>query len=62
MPEGTRNHTGFYRWLTRFSFLLLLTGFVFLILTLASLISRLQNLAPVELRLLLEIIKNRFFR
>jgi hypothetical protein len=52
----------YYRWLLRVCFALLSAGVLFLLLTLVSMLGRLENMAPAELQLLLEIVKNRFFR
>ena len=52
----------FYRVFARISLVLTCGGFVFLFFTLLTVVSRLEAMAPAELRFLLEIVKNRFFR
>jgi hypothetical protein len=52
----------FYRWFGRLTLVLTCGGFVFLFFTLLTVVSRLEAMAPAELRFLLEIVKNRFLR
>jgi len=51
-----------YRIIARFSMIGAFAVFVFLFFTLLTFVGRLEALAPAELRLLLEVVKNRFFR
>ena len=51
-----------YKFFFRFSVAGLLLGIGFLSFALLTVVSRLENLAPAELQLLLEILKNRFSR
>jgi hypothetical protein len=51
-----------YRFIVRFSMIGAFAIFIFLCLTLLTFVGRLESLAPAELRLLLEVVKNRFFR
>jgi len=63
MPErDPQTFEKFYRWLLRFCFALLGLGLIFLLSVLVNMLGRLESMAPAEMRLLLEIIKNRFFR
>lgn len=60
MPEQKRS--AFYTILVRCSMVGAFATFVFLCFALLAFIGRLEALAPAELRLLLEVVKNRFFR
>lgn len=51
-----------YRWVTRFSYVGMIFGIGFLTLGLFQIISHIESLAPAELRLLLQVLKNRFFQ
>jgi hypothetical protein len=62
MEKGSSPAAKFHRWLMRFCFALLGLGMLFLLMTLINMLGKLESLAPAEMRLLLEIIKNRFFR
>lgn len=62
MPEEQKNFERIYQWLLRFSFLGLVTATIAVIYTTLRLLTRLENLAPAEMRLLLDLLKNRFFQ
>ena len=51
-----------YQLIVRFSMIGAFAVFIFLFFTLLTFVGRLEALAPAELRLLLEVVKNRFFR
>jgi hypothetical protein len=51
-----------YKVFFRFSVAGLLLGIGFLSFALLAVVSRLESLAPAELQLLFEILKNRFYR
>lgn len=60
--EDTSRFETIYRWVTRFSYVGMIFGIAFLTLGFFQIISHLESLAPAELRLLLQVLKNRFFQ
>lgn len=63
MPQETLSPLArFLRLASRVLVTAALAALALLVFTLPTLLTRLEGLAPAELRLLLEIVKNRFFR
>lgn len=64
MPEENDQRTfeRLYQLVLRFSFLGLVTGIILVIYVTLRLLTRLESLAPAEMRLLLDLLKNRFFQ
>ena len=62
MPEENQTIERIYQLMVRFSFLGLVLGIVLVIYITLKLFTRLENLAPAEMRLLLDLLKNRFSR
>jgi hypothetical protein len=63
MPTENQNRfETIYRWVARFSYLGLIFGLAFLILGLFQIAGHLESIAPAELKLLLQVFRNRFFQ
>lgn len=61
-PEDSSRFETIYRWVARFSYVGMIVGIAFLTFGFLQIISHLESLAPAELRLLLQVLKNRFFQ
>ncbi|HSP06930.1 MAG TPA: hypothetical protein VLR94_07115 [Acidobacteriota bacterium] len=62
MAEDNQNVERLYSLMVRFWFLGLIFGIIVVIFITLKMLTRLENLAPAEMRLLLDLLKNRFFQ
>jgi hypothetical protein len=62
MSNDQGNFDRFYSVLLRFSFLGIVCGALVVIYVFLNIVGRIETLAPAELRLLLDLLKNRFFQ
>ncbi len=62
MSESESRFNRIYRWVTTFSYLGLICGLAFIVVALLEVAGHLEDMAPAELRLLLQVLKNRFFQ
>lgn len=62
MSESESRFNQIYRWLTTLSYLGLIFALAFIVVAILKIVGHLEELAPAELRLLLQVLKNRFFQ
>jgi hypothetical protein len=62
MAETKRTGINVSRFVSSFSLIGMVLAIAFLSIIILSLASRIENLAPAEFRMLLDVLKNRFIR
>ncbi len=62
MPQEERTIVKFSRFLSSFSVIGMFLAIAFLSMIILGLASHLENLAPAEFRMILDVLKNRFIR
>lgn len=62
MAEQQRGGVKFTRFLSSFSVIGMLLAIAFLSMIILGLASHIENLAPAEFRMILDVLKNRFIR